>query len=324
MNHRMRSEILIHTEELSRRWIDRMAELGVDILGLHPTGGSSAAGSLAGLVAALQTPRFRELLDYAAERGLEIEYEMHAASYLMPRRLFDSHPEYFRMNERGERTPDANFCVTNPDALELYAKNAAELADQLYRSRPSYYFWMDDTRGKTCCCPQCSAYSVAEQQLLVLNRVLRELRKTQPEATMAHIAYLDCLDVPQKVRAEEGIFLEFAPMERHMCRTDPARDPSIAERERIMMQPLLDAFGREGAKVLEYWLDNSLFSRWKKPPKAFSADRAAVREDLLAYQAAGFETAATFGCFLGEDYEALHGEPDITPYTDFFAEERSE
>jgi len=80
MSHRMRSEILIHTEELSRRWIDRMAELGVDILGLHPTGGSSAAGSLAGLVAALQTPRFRELLDYAAERGLEIEYEMHAAS----------------------------------------------------------------------------------------------------------------------------------------------------------------------------------------------------------------------------------------------------
>ena len=320
----MKSEILIHTEELNRTWIDRMADAGVDILGLHPTGGKSAAASLERLVAELETPRFRELLDYAAERGLEIEYEMHAASYLMPRSLFDSHPEYFRMNEQGERIPDANFCVTNPEALELYAKNAALLARRLYRSRSDYYFWMDDTRGKTCCCPNCAAYSVAEQQLLVLNRVLRELRRDDPEARLAHIAYLDCLDVPQRVRAEEGIFLEFAPMERHICRTDPTHDTSVAEREACMMEPLLDAFGRKGAKVLEYWLDNSLFSRWKKPPKPFSADRAVVQAELLAYQNAGFETAATFGCFLGEDYEALHREPDITPYTNFFAPARSE
>ena len=49
-----------------------------------------------------------------------------------------------------------------------------------------------------------------------------------------------------------------------------------------------------------------------------------MQAELLAYQNAGFETAATFGCFLGEDYEALHGEPDITPYTNFFAPARSE
>lgn len=320
----MKSEILIHTEELNRRWIDRMAEQGVNILGLHPVGGRNAAASLEHLVSELQTPHFRALLDYAAERGLEIEYEMHAASYLMPRRLFETHPEYFRLNEQGERTPDANFCVTNPEALELYAKNAAELADRLYRSRPCYYFWLDDTRGKTCTCPQCSAYSVAEQQVLVLNRVLRELRKTRPDARMAHIAYLDCLDVPQRVQPDEGIFLEFAPMDQVLCRLDPTRDAATAERERTMMEPLLDAFGRKGAKVLEYWLDNSLFSGWKKPPKPFSADRTAVHAELQAYQNAGFEAAATFGCFLGEDYEALHGEPDITPYTDFFAEDRSE
>lgn len=320
----MKSEILVHTEELCRRWIDRMADLGVNILGLHPTGGKTAAESLAGLVAALETPQFRALLDYAAERGLEIEYEMHAASYLMPRSLFDSHPEYFRLNDQGERTPDANFCVTNPEALELYAKNAAALARKLYRSRHAYYFWMDDTRGKTCRCPKCAAYTVAEQQVLVLNRVLRELRRTQPDATVAHLAYLDCLDVPQSVRPEEGVFLEFAPMERTLCRTDPVRDTAIAERERAMMTPLLDSFGREGAKVLEYWLDNSLFSRWKKPPKPFSADRTAVHADLRTYQNAGFEIAATFGCFLGEDYEALHGEADVTPYTDYFTGAQSE
>ncbi len=311
----MKSEILIHTEELSRRWIDRMADRGVDILGLHPTGGKTAADSLKALVEALETAEFRKLLDYAAGRGLEIEYEMHAASYLLPRELFDSHPEYFRMDENGERVQDTNFCVTNAEALELYAANAAELASKLYRSRPYYYFWLDDARGKSCKCPNCRRYSVAEQQLLVLNRVLRELKKTNPDAKLAHIAYLDCLDVPQKVEAEAGIFLEFAPMERHIKREDGS---NYAEQEAKMMRPLLDFFGREDAKVLEYWLDNSLFSQWKKPPKPFRTEHSSVHADLDGYRAAGFQTAATFGCFLGEDYEALHGEPDITPYTDWF------
>lgn len=311
----MRSDILIHTEELSRRWIDRMADSGVEILGLHPTGGKTAADSLAHLVTSLEDRAFRELLDYAAARGLEIEYEMHAASYLLPRDLFESHPEYFRMDEDGARVRDTNFCVTNAEALEIYAANAAALAGKLYRSRPYYYFWLDDARGKSCRCPSCRRYSVAEQQLLVLNRVLRELKKTNPDAKLAHIAYLDCLDVPQQVEAEEGIFLEFAPMERHINRDDGTR---YAEEEARMMLPLLDFFGRKDAKVLEYWLDNSLFSNWKKPPKIFRADREAVHADLDRYQAAGFETAATFGCFLGADYEALYGEADITPYTDWF------
>ncbi len=318
----MKSEILIHTEELDRRWIDRMVDAGVDILGLHPTGGHTAAESLARLVDALEDGEFRALLDYAAERGLEIEYEMHTASYLLPRALFAEHPEYFRMNEEGERTADANFCVSNPEALELYAQNAAKLASRLYRSRPDYYFWMDDTRGRTCRCPECRQYSATEQQLIVLNRVLEELRKSRPQARLAYLAYLDCLDVPQKVQPHEGVFLEFAPMERHICRTDPAHDTQIAEREACMMRPLLDAFGREGAKALEYWLDNSLFSRWKKPPRVLDVDRASVYADLDAYQAEGFAVAATFGCFLGQDYEALYGEPDITPYTDWFAKKR--
>ena len=42
----------------------------------------------------LKTPEYRALLDYAADRGLEIAYEFHAAATLLPRDLFDRHPEY--------------------------------------------------------------------------------------------------------------------------------------------------------------------------------------------------------------------------------------
>jgi len=313
----MKSEILIHPEELTERQIDRMSELGVQVLGLHPVGGDSAADSLKQLLQKLEEPSFRALLDRAAERGLEIEYEMHAASYLLPRELFETHPEYFRMNENGERVADYNFCVSNPEGLEIVAARAADLAHRLYRSRPAYYFWMDDIRGKSCHCPACRGLSVAEQQLTALNRMIREIRKTLPDAKMAHIAYLDCIDVPRAVKPERGIFLEFAPIEKYKERPDRHRE----EEERRMMPLLLDYFGRADAKVLEYWLDNSLFSHWKKPPKPFSADPVLVRAEVQAYAAAGFDLIATFGCYLGEDYEALYGEPDITPFTNAFQTE---
>ncbi|MBR3893948.1 MAG: DUF4838 domain-containing protein [Clostridia bacterium] len=310
----MKSEILIHPEELTEKQIDRMASRGVNVLGLHPVGGDSAVDSLNRLLAQIEQPSFRILLDYAAECGLEIEYEMHAASYLLPRELFETHPEYFRMNEDGERVADYNFCVSNSEGLEIVAARAAELAHRLYRSRPAYYFWMDDIREKPCHCPACRKLSVAEQQLTALNRMIREIRKTIPNAKMAHIAYLDCIDVPHAVKPEEGIFLEFAPIEKYKDRPDRTRE----EEERRMMPLLLDYFGKEDAKVLEYWLDNSLFSHWKKPPKPFSADPEKVKAEVLDYADAGFSLIATFGCYLGEDYEALYGEPNITPFTDAF------
>ena len=109
----MKSEMIIHTHELSRRWIDRMAEAGISVLGIHPEGGKKAYQTLADLVETLKTPDYRAMLDDAKERGLSIQYEFHAAGYLIPRTLFEEHPDYFRMNAEGERTNDWNFCVSN-------------------------------------------------------------------------------------------------------------------------------------------------------------------------------------------------------------------
>jgi hypothetical protein len=66
--------------------------------------------------------------------------------------------------------------------------------------------------------------------------------------------------------------------------------------------------------VLEYWLDNSLFSKWKKPPQPFSWDPEVMRQDLAYYESLGFEDATVFACYLGSDYEELHGAPDIEAY----------
>ena len=310
----MRSQILIHPEELTKAWIDRMADAGISALGIHPWGGKHAVKSIESMLESLKTPEYRALLDYAAERGLEIEYEIHAAGYLLPRDRFETHPEFFRVNADGERSADWNFCVTNPEAMDYVAKRAADLALALYRSGNRFYFWMDDGKSVHCHCPNCRDLSPSDQQLLVLNAMLTEIKKHIPDAKMAYLAYFDSLALPEKIEAHPDIFLEYAPMEKYVANSEDAAQ-RIA-REQAMIAPLMERFGKEDAKVLEYWYDNSLFSKWKKPPQEFHLDEAGMRKDIEQYKALGFRDVATFGCFLGPDYDELYPPVDVTPLAD--------
>ena len=302
-------KLLIHPEELSRRWVDRLVAQGVEILGLHPVGGNSAAESAERLMAQVEDPAFRELIDYACDRGLEIEYELHAASYLLPRSLFESHPEYFRL-ENGERNALCNFCVSNSEALEILTDNAVEMAKKLYRSRPYYYFWLDDTRAKYCSCPKCSQLSMSDQQMLVVNAMARKLRAAIPGAKLCFLAYHGTETPPTIYRPEEGVFLEYAPMNRDFS----AHAYEVSEETKANIGKLMEVFGKEDATVLEYWYDNSMFSKWTKPPKVFVPRNDLIPGDLRWYEGLGFAHIASFACYLGEDYVNLHGEPDISAF----------
>ena len=61
----MRKSLLIHPEELSSVWIDRLVAQGVDTLGLHPVGGNDAEFSLERLTPRMQEADYRSLIDYA-------------------------------------------------------------------------------------------------------------------------------------------------------------------------------------------------------------------------------------------------------------------
>lgn len=306
----MIKNILIHPEELSKKWIDKMADGGVKILGLHPQGGGKAVESLQDLLYKLETKEYRELIDYAVSRGLEIEYEMHAARFLLPEGLFDTHPEYFRMAADGQRTKKFNFCVSNEEALEIVAKNAASLAQRLYKSRPVFYFWLDDAKNIHCKCEKCQKLSPSDQQLIAANAMIKEIRKEIPNAKFAYLAYQDTLEVPESIKPEDGIFLEYAPIEKYK---NESKERIETEKQMLLKQA--EFFSWNNSKVLEYWLDNSLFSGWKKPPKKFEAEADKIKKEVAEYAAMGFETVSTFGCFLGEDYEELYGEADISAFT---------
>ena len=91
---------------------------------------------------------------------------------------------------------------------------------------------------------------------------------------------------------------------------------ALAEKEEAMLLPLIRFFGQKDAKVLEYWYDNSMFSGWEKPPKRFEPNVAQMARDVHFYREKGFEYISSFACFLGEDYEKLYGEADISPFAE--------
>lgn len=310
----MKKGIIVHPDEFGKKHIDRAATLGIDVIGIHPIGGKDAAESLSALVELCKTDEFRALVDYAFEKGIEIEYEAHAASYLVDRSLFEAHPEYFREDENGERTPDVNFCVSNEEALEIAAKNAVELAKSLYRTPHDFYFWLDDVNGKKCNCEKCRKLTFSDQQLIFSNRLVKELKKHFDDTRVPYIAYLSTLEPPVAVQPEDGVFLEYAPMEKYV-----KKRPDRIEAEKKAFDPIVKFFGAKNTKVLEYWLDNSLFSGWKKPPKPLgSIDPESIAADIAYYASRGIENITTFACYLGDDYEALYGEPDIAAYSKAF------
>ena len=306
--------VVIHPDELGATWLKRLKGADIGTVGLHPVGGKKANETLEALRLSVLNGEHRASFAALREMGIELEYEMHAMSWLLPRAQFASHPDWFRMSEEGERVADFNLCPSNREALAYVSERAAELAKVLCPTTHRYHLWIDDVRDSFCHCPACRALSPSDQALRIYNALLTGLRTVDPQATQCYLAYQKTIPVPTVEKPLDGIFLEYAPFDRDMH--VPLADASCEKNasEVAPLTALVDFFGRSDAKVLEYWLDNSLFSKWKKPPVAFSLDVPVLQSDLVFYEDLGFSDVTVFACYLGKDYEALHGAPCLDAY----------
>ncbi len=314
----MKKGIVIHPEEVTEQMMETVINAGVEVLGLHPVGGKETAKTLAELVELMKTEDFQNKLNYLREHGVQIEYQVHATSYLLPRELFADHPDWFRVNEEGVRSNDTNLCPSCQEALDYISDSAEKLAKIIPSDTGKYYLWLDDIADATCHCEKCKELSSSDQAMLVFNAILKGLRRVDPNAKECFLAYSDQKWPPQKVMPDEGIFLEFAPMRNNSDKpfaTNPENEKFIET-----IDPLLEFFGKEDSVVLEYWLDNSFFSDWKKPPKKFVIHPEVIREDIKFYKDKGFEEITNFACYLSDDYRELYGEAPIAEYIKCYEE----
>ncbi len=300
--------VVIYPGDLTLRdWPERAARAGLTTVALH----DGAAPS--NVVRFLQTEAGQEFLDACRRLGLHVEYELHAMLELLPRTLFAANPELFRQNEAGERTPDANLCVHSERALEIVAENAVALSRALRPTTGRYFLWGDDGRG-WCRCAACQGLSDSDQSLLLTNRLLEALRMEDSQATIAHLAYLNTLPPPTQVQPQSGVFLEYAPIRRRYdipyAQQDGPEDCEPLE----LLEANLEWFGRENAQALEYWLDVSHFSGWKRLTTCLPWDAQVFRADLDAYGGRGVRHITTFGAHIDAAYVAHFGEPPIAEY----------
>jgi len=300
--------VVIYPGDLTLQdWPERAARAGLTTVALHDGSEPSKVATF------LRTEAGQRFLDDCGRLGLQVEFELHAMLELLPRRLFDANPELFRQNEVGEHTPDANLCVHSPRALEIVAENTVALSQELRSTTGRYFLWGDDGRG-WCRCSACRGLSDSDQSLLLTNRLLDALRTVDSRATIAHLAYLNTLWPPKQIRPKPGVFLEYAPIRRRY------NIPYAQQVGADIVEPLtaLDAnlewFGQEGAQALEYWLDVSRFSGWKRLTTRLPWNREVFQADLDAYGGRGVRHITTFAAHIDADYVAYFGEPPLPEY----------
>lgn len=306
--------LIIHPEEISAYWERLILASHLTSVGIHPRGGPIAHETLSEFLSELKKGTYSRFLQAMETHGIEVELECHALTWLLPREEFDRHPTMFRMNEEGERTPHLNLCPSSKEALSYIEEQSARLAALLPFQGEYYHLWLDDAKKGRCHCPNCRALSPSDQALTAYHAILRGLRAHKPNAKLGFLAYQDTLEAPT-ILPMEGMYLEYAPINRRMDRFIGDGDCSENRRETAGLSDLLAHFGTKDAEVLEYWLDNSLFCHWKLPYRKLNLDGELLRRDLDFYAKKGFERITTFACFLGEDYAKEFGEPPIAEYS---------
>jgi hypothetical protein len=290
-----RGVVLLPSDLTLADWPERAQKAGLSTIGIHHQNSPQA------VIDWVKSPAGQRFLQKCRSLGLEVEYQIHAMRELLPRALFTKAPELFRMNEKGERTPDANCCVHSDRAVEIISDNAVRIARTLQPTTHRYFYYGDDGEP-WCLCPKCRDLSASEQALVIENQICRTLQKVDPKAQVAHSAYANTMRPPQKIKAGAGIFLEYAPIHRrydipYERQQDPKQSDGLGA-----LDANLEVFSKDTAQVLEYWLDASRYSHWKRPAVKVPWNKETFLADVATYRKRGIRHVTSFAAWIDKDY----------------------
>lgn len=153
--------------------------------------------------------------------------------YIPHKKYFETNPEYYPMNDAGKRSPSGGqICLLAYDMIPEYVNNMrAELAKTFnHLPRPEtgkvdYFNLSIADNWIVCKCPKCVAPFVTEdgktiqpddplfrsaQYYTFINKVAREIRKTNPNVTIGVYAYVFTSE-PPPFKLEQNIRIEYCP-----------------------------------------------------------------------------------------------------------------
>lgn len=230
----MKKGICITPKEMEEGLIQRLQTKGVTLVILQPDVEEGSALGLEYLCRDMKFGRYHQLMQELKRSGVDVEFGAHTASFFLPRAFFSIYPYWFRMNERGKRVTDANFCPSAREAADYIAWRAGATGAILRSTTHRYHFLPDEDVGAICHCPACRHLTPAEQRMIYARAVLRGLRERDPKAEVCYPVFEDDTTLPRQ--REEGIFLSctakalkkhgdalharFQPEREHVTETD--------------------------------------------------------------------------------------------------------
>lgn len=248
--------------------VDYMAKNGYNLLYFHWNGNSS------------NTMSNQLLVDALSEREMGFEFGGHLLPGLLPRELFETKPEYFRM-ENGVRTPNQNMCPSSAGGADIIAANAQKYMDIITRySQPeTLHLYSDDLgAGGWCSCPLCAKLSEPDQSVKILNMLTQRIKLG--EIKLGYPAYHGTLKPPTGVQVSSSIRLAYGPRER--CYRHALGECEANKAYLQYYKHLIKAFQNE-PETFEYYGDMILF-RWLPVPL-----HRIIGKDIQAYIKAGVD-----------------------------------
>jgi hypothetical protein len=157
---------------------------------------------------------------------------VHTFSHLLPeKKFFARHPEYFAVNDKGERDP-SGICLTNDDAFAAALKTAQSWlkADP---ERGMLSVSINDGDVAYCNCPKCAAVRAEEGGesggvLRFVNRFAEALEKQYPQLLVDTIIYGKVSEVPKLTRPRANVIVRVCGQSiRSHSVADTQSDPAV-------------------------------------------------------------------------------------------------
>ena len=202
--------------------------------------------------------------DMLREREMAVIFGGHYLPGMLPRTMFEEHPEYFRFDGE-KRNPDYNFCPSSEEAVEYIAeavKNWSKSYDMLSKEMV-FEIWPDDLPHLGWCkCEKCKNYSESDQYLMALNKITSKLGDGY-KAKISFLAYHTTKTAPKDIDVENKKITSqmFAPRER--CYKH-SLDGCKANREFLSYLKKLEKMFSWN-DVFEYYCDSVLFRQMSVP-----------------------------------------------------------
>lgn len=129
--------------------------------------------------------------------------------------LYDAHPEWFGMDEQGERRCEPRYviCTSQPRAVELLIDSVRSYL----RAHPeidTFAFWPPDG-AKWCRCDACRSFGPdSEKHVRLVNRVAEALREEFPRLRVECLAYEAYLDPARENTLSPAVMVDFCPIDQ--------------------------------------------------------------------------------------------------------------